>query len=95
MNEAGIMVVKDSSANKCGVQCSSYEILASMVLTSEEFMEMKDELVLDVLKKLRSAARVEAELLFKEWKADPSCSAPVYSSRISAAIEKIHGIILK
>ncbi len=44
------------------------------MLSRDEFMRMKDELVLDVLKKLRSAARVEAKLLFAEFEADPSCS---------------------
>lgn len=31
-SEAGVVIVKDSSANKCGVITSSYEILASMLL---------------------------------------------------------------
>lgn len=32
---------QDSSANKCGVICSSFEIIASMLMTSEEFKENK------------------------------------------------------
>ena len=44
-DEAGVVIVKDSSANKCGVITSSYEIMASMMLSAEEFMGIKDELV--------------------------------------------------
>lgn len=35
------MFVKDSSANKCGVICSSFEIVSSMLMTSEEFTDSK------------------------------------------------------
>ena len=41
--QAGVAIVKDSSANKCGVICSSYEILASMALSTEEFLALKTE----------------------------------------------------
>ncbi|CAN0351959.1 unnamed protein product, partial [Scytosiphon promiscuus] len=51
--EAGVVFVKDSSANKCGVICSSFEIISSMLMTSEEFKESKvrerDEVSLEVL----------------------------------------------
>ena len=55
-------IVKDSSANKCGVITSSYEICSSMLLDEAEFMAIKDELVADVLKKLRELAQLEAEV---------------------------------
>jgi glutamate dehydrogenase len=35
--EAGVMIVKDSSANKCGVICSSFEISSSMLLSQVGF----------------------------------------------------------
>lgn len=41
----GIPIVKDSSANKCGVICSSYEIISSMLLSHDEFAAVKPELV--------------------------------------------------
>jgi glutamate dehydrogenase len=31
----GIPIVKDSSANKCGVICSSFEIMSSMLLSEK------------------------------------------------------------
>jgi len=42
--ETGIPIVKDSSANKCGVICSSFEIMSSMLLDEEEFAANKEEL---------------------------------------------------
>jgi glutamate dehydrogenase len=66
-NEAGVVIVKDSSANKCGVITSSFEICAAMLLTDEEFFEHKDAIVNEVIEKLRDVAKMEAELLFKEW----------------------------
>lgn len=60
--EGGVRIVKDSSANKCGVITSSYEICSSMLLNHDEFMAIKEELVDDVLKKLRELAELEAEV---------------------------------
>jgi len=84
----GISIVKDSSANKAGVSCSSYEIVSSMLLSKDEFMAVKDELVEDVLRKLRESARVEAELLFREYRANPSLPIVYYSEAISGAINR-------
>lgn len=66
-DEAGVRIVKDSSANKCGVITSSYEICAAMMLTEDEFYENKEEIVGEVLIKLRELAKMEAELLFREF----------------------------
>jgi len=84
----GISIVKDSSANKAGVCCSSYEIVSSMLLSKDEFMDIKAELVEDVLNKLRESARVEAELLFREFRNDPSNPMVYYSQAISDAINR-------
>merc|ERR1719262_968029 len=64
--DRGIRIVKDSSANKAGVCCSSYEIVSSMLLSKDEFLDIKEELVEDVLERLRDIARAEAQLLFQE-----------------------------
>jgi len=84
----GISILKDSSANKAGVSCSSYEVVASMLLSKDEFMAIKEELVEDVLVKLRESAQVEAELLFREFRAEPSCSMDKYSHKISDTINR-------
>mmetsp|Transcript_10638 Transcript_10638/g.20553 ORF Transcript_10638/g.20553 Transcript_10638/m.20553 type:complete len:714 (-) Transcript_10638:526-2667(-) len=82
-------VVKDSSANKCGVCCSSLEIVASMVLSADEFVKIKPRYVEEVLEKLRSLARLEAELLFSEARKQPDESLPELSVRISKAILRV------
>ncbi|CAM2068082.1 Glutamate dehydrogenase [Sulfidibacter corallicola] len=68
LQEAGVLMFKDSSANKCGVICSSFEILASLIIQPEEFMEIKDVYVAQVLEKLRAKADSEAKLLLREWR---------------------------
>jgi len=88
LGDAGTMIVKDSSANKAGVCCSSYEIVASMLLSKEEFMEIKEELVEDVLTKLREIARREAVLLFREAKLNPNVQMPNVAVLISQAINR-------
>ncbi|GMI37024.1 hypothetical protein TrRE_jg3318 [Triparma retinervis] len=86
-DEAGILIVKDSSANKAGVICSSYEICAAMLLSEEEFLANKEDIVADVLVKLRQFAKVEAELLFREFENYPG-ALPHFSGLISDTINK-------
>jgi len=86
--DRGIKIVKDSSANKAGVCCSSYEIVSSMLLSKDEFLADKEDIVADVLDKLRQSARTEAELLFREYRSNPSYQLPYYSQAISGAINR-------
>lgn len=85
--KAGVAIVKDSSANKCGVITSSCEVACSMLLSKAEFMAIKPQLVADVLAKLRHLARLEGELLFREYRNYPG-ALPQFSERISFAIAK-------
>ena len=66
-DDAGVIIVKDSSANKCGVITSSFEICAAMTLSEDMFYSHKEKIVEDVLNKLRELAKMEAELLFREF----------------------------
>jgi glutamate dehydrogenase len=86
--QAGVKIVKDSSANKCGVITSSFEIACSMLIKKEEFMAVKPQLVEDVLERLRSLARLEGQLLFREFALYPG-ALPFFSERISLAIAKV------
>ena len=63
LSEHGVLIFKDSSANKCGVICSSFEIIASMLLDEKTFLEIKDVFVKEVISILRSLAESEATLL--------------------------------
>ncbi len=69
LQDAGIPIVKDASANKCGVITSSYEILSGLLLDVEEFQKDKAEIVKEVLAKLAKLAQGEAEWLFTMHKA--------------------------
>ena len=84
--EAGCVIIKDSSANKCGVICSSFEICACMVLEESEFLEIKSTYVDQVLVKLRELARMEAELLINEHERHPETSLPETSTKLSRII---------
>lgn len=85
----GLPVVKDSSANKCGVICSSMEIRASMCVSDDDFVAFKSEYVEDVLSRLREMAHLEASLLFAEAARDASTPLPALSERISFAILRV------
>lgn len=63
LEEKGVLIFKDSSANKCGVICSSYEILSGLTLGDEQFLKNKKPLVKEILKRLEDVARSEAKLI--------------------------------
>lgn len=86
LSEAGVLIVKDSSANKCGVICSSYEIAAGMLVPAEIFMEIKATFVSQVLDRLRVVARQEAEALFRAHRLDRTEPLAKTSVRLSRAI---------
>lgn len=90
---AGALIIKDSSANKCGVICSSYEIVASMLLTEEQFLANKAAYVEQVLAKLRELARREAALLMGERRRHPDVPLPELSTSLSRAILSAAGAI--
>ncbi len=88
LGEKGVLVIKDSSANKCGVICSSYEISASMILSEEEFLAVKPRFVAEVLDKLRALAKREADLLFREYARAPDLGLPELSVRLSKVVNR-------
>ncbi|MCA9290255.1 MAG: NAD-glutamate dehydrogenase [Phycisphaerales bacterium] len=83
LSDHGAIIMKDSSANKCGVICSSYEIMACMLLDEAEFMAIKDQFVSEVLDKLRDFARREADLLVRMHRHHPQVPLPDTSVRLS------------
>lgn len=87
LSQEGVRIVKDSSANKCGVVCSSFEIAASMLLSQEAFLAIKEQYVEQVLARLRELARREALLLFRLG-ADKEQPLSQISANISDSINK-------
>ena len=89
----GTIIVKDSSANKCGVICSSMEIIAGMLLGEEEFQQIKPQYVEEVLTLLRSLARTEAISLFNEHARQTEKTLPEISVVISKQIIRVADVI--
>ncbi len=65
LQEAGVIIMRDASANKCGVISSSYEIIANLLLSEQEFFANKERYVGDVLAILEKRAADEARLIFR------------------------------
>ncbi|NDE82469.1 MAG: glutamate dehydrogenase, partial [Chlamydiia bacterium] len=63
LEKLGVLIVKDSSANKGGVTCSSFEVLSTLCLSEKEFLEEKSVLVPQILEIIKAQARDEARLL--------------------------------
>jgi glutamate dehydrogenase len=62
---AGVVILRDASANKCGVISSSYEIIGNLILNEKEFLAHKERYVRDVLAILVKRATDEANLIFR------------------------------
>jgi glutamate dehydrogenase len=61
----GVLIIKDSTANKGGVICSSFEILAELALTEEEFIRAKDSLVKEILERIKTCSEEEISLILR------------------------------
>ncbi len=83
LERLGVLIIKDSSANKCGVICSSFEVLAGLILSEAELIAQKGRLVEEILEILRSRAYDEARLLLKIHK-----ETGLYLTDISEAISR-------
>ncbi|BCS55853.1 NAD-glutamate dehydrogenase domain-containing protein [Geobacter sp. SVR] len=68
LQKSGAVIMRDASANKCGVISSSYEIIANLLLSEREFLEHKEEYVGDVLSILEKRAADEARLILRRWR---------------------------
>lgn len=67
LQEEGVMILRDASANKCGVISSSYEVIANLMMSEREFIARKKEYVADVLDILEEHAEAEARLIFRRY----------------------------
>ena len=65
LEEKGVLIIKDSSANKCGVICSSFEVLCGLTLDAETFTHYKQQLVFEILERLKLCTLNEADLLLR------------------------------
>jgi glutamate dehydrogenase len=65
LQKKGVIIMRDASANKCGVISSSYEIIANLLLSDAEFMAEKERYVAGVLEILEKRAGDEARLILR------------------------------
>lgn len=65
LEKLGVLIIKDSSANKTGVICSSFEVLCGLALNDQSFMANKKALVHEILERLAKCAANEASLLLR------------------------------
>lgn len=68
LQKKGVIVMRDASANKCGVISSSYEIISNLMLDEKEFLTNKKRYVKGVLAILEQRASDEANLIFRRHK---------------------------
>ena len=89
LQNMGVVVLRDASANKCGVICSSYEIISNLLMREEEFLYHKDTYIENVLAILDRRAEEEANLIFKRYReSDGRLSYTEISYSISTEINK-------
>lgn len=68
LEKLGVLIIKDSSANKGGVIASSYEVLCGLALSDEEMIEYHHQIIDETLKILELRSYEEAQLLLKTHK---------------------------
>ena len=68
LEKLGVLIIKDSSANKTGVICSSFEVLCGLTLSDELFLANKSVLIQEILEHLSQCAANEAQLLLNTHK---------------------------
>ncbi len=85
LQRRGVVIIRDASANKCGVISSSYEIIANLLMSDEEFLSHKDQYVEEVIEILNQMSEREASLILKRY---ADCSGQVSYTDISTDISR-------
>ncbi len=95
LQEHGVVLMRDASANKCGVISSSYEIIGNLLMTEREFLAHKEEYVRDVLTILRKRAADEAEAICRRKRENPEVPYTEISDAISAEINEQYALLFE
>jgi len=105
LEEKGVIIFKDASANKGGVTSSSLEVLGSLALTDKEYEkhlcvkngvvpDFRKNYVNDVLDILRENARLEFEVLWNENQANKKALS-ILTDELSDKINQVTDSIFK
>jgi glutamate dehydrogenase len=92
LEDKGVLIIKDSSANKGGVIASSLEVLLGLTLSVEEFLEHKPALMKEVLGIIKQRAEDEAKILLQthhETKTHLTTISDQVSARINTYMYQI------
>ncbi len=95
LQQCGAVILRDASANKCGVISSSYEIIANLLMSEEEFLAHKAEYVADVIDILNRRAEDEAELIFRRIEKHPEQLYTEVSNAISMEINEHYSSLFR
>jgi len=68
LEDMGVLIIRDSSANKAGVICSSYEVLYGLIIPDEQIPSMKEQLVQEIMLRVKTLAMKEARLMLETHK---------------------------
>lgn len=91
----GVLIIKDASANKGGVISSSYEVLAALALSEEEFIENKERIVEQILEKIKQLAAKEVDLILHLYDKDKRLASLLSNEISDAIIERTEEILEK
>jgi glutamate dehydrogenase len=86
LQKSGVIIMRDASANKCGVISSSFEIIANLLLSEKEFLADKERYVRDVLEILEKVSEAEARLILDRRRLNPALLCTDISDAISLEI---------
>jgi glutamate dehydrogenase len=87
LESLGVLIIKDSSANKGGVICSSFEVQCGLVIDDETFMAHKERLVKEILKRIEECCYNEAALLLRSYN-ETGVHLTILSEKVSYQINK-------
>jgi len=104
LEDKGVIIIKDASANKGGVTSSSLEVLACLALNDDEYEkwmcekngkvpEFRKNYVKDVLDKIRENARMEFEVLWNERNKNGKTPISILSDQLSNKINQVKDAI--
>ena len=85
LEDRGVFIFRDSSANKCGVVSSSYEILGGLSLDDEQFVKIKKTLAENILVRLEHLAKAEAKCMIDYY---VQMDKKVHMSHVSELVSK-------
>ena len=89
LEQNGVIIFKDSSANKCGVVSSSYEILGGLGLDDEQFVAVKKEYANGIISRLKIIAQEEGRCMIDAYTKKFSTSMVKISEEMSRRINEI------